>query len=261
MKKQFRALQAELIKIKYANIIWVTCIAFSLAPIMGAVFILIVENPDAVAKSGGLAVKAEAMHFEGNWPSYFSILTQAIGVGGVLIFGFIASWIFGREYAEGTAKDLLSLPTSRNKILNAKFIVYILWCFALTISNLCIGLIIGLILKLPVIEWHIFIQLLSDYFFTAVITICIGTPIALFALWGKGYLTPLGFVALILVFAQVIAAAGYGSYFPWAIPGLFSSGAELKATLNVTSYLILLITGILGYVTTLLYWNKADQTQ
>ena len=52
------------------------------------------------------------MNFSADWNSYFGILTQSIGVGGVLIFGFVASWIFGREYSDGTAKDLLALPTS-----------------------------------------------------------------------------------------------------------------------------------------------------
>src|SRR5690606_5393903 len=46
---------------------------------------------------------------------------------GVLLFGFVASWLFGREYADGTAKDQLALPVSRTQILNAKYIYYVLW--------------------------------------------------------------------------------------------------------------------------------------
>jgi ABC-type transport system involved in multi-copper enzyme maturation permease subunit len=149
MKQQIKALQAELLKIKHSKIIWATFIAFALAPIMGAVFILIVQDTEALAKAGGLAAKAKAMNFEANWKSYFDILTQAVGVGGVLIFGFVASWIFGREYSDGTAKDLLSLPTSRTKILNAKFILYVFWCLLLVISNILIAFILGSIIQLP----------------------------------------------------------------------------------------------------------------
>jgi hypothetical protein len=32
----------------------------------------------------------------------------------------------------------------------------------------------------------------------------------------------LGFVALALVFSQIITAIGYGYYFPWSVPALFS---------------------------------------
>lgn len=262
MNRQLLALQAEVLKNKYATILWVTFIAFGLAPVMGGIFILIIQEPEILAKSGGLSAKARAMNFESNWNSYLSVLNQAVGVGGILVFGFVASWIFGREYAEGTAKDLLSLPTSRTKIVNSKFIVYVIWCLALVISNLVIGLFIGIILELPTPEISFITSLLADYFITSLLTILVGIPIAFFAIWGKGYLAPLGFVALALVFAQIIAATGYGSYFPWSIPGLYSgAGGEYKILLNHYSYAIIIVTGIACYLSTVLYWNKADQAK
>lgn len=262
MKNQLNALQAEFLKNRYATILWTTFIAFGLAPLMGGVFILIIQDPEAMAKTGGLAAKTQAMNFAANWKSYIGLMTQAVGVGGVLIFGFVASWIFGREYSEGTAKDLLSLPTSRTKILNAKFMVYILWCSALSVSNLLLGLVIGLALRLPIPETGILSTLLSDYFITTFLTILIGIPIAFFAIWGKGYLAPLGFVALTLVFAQIIAATGYGSYFPWSVPGLYSgSGGEYKMLLDSWSYTILILTSVAGYFAIIKYWKHADQTK
>jgi len=262
VKHQIQALQAEFLKNKYSNILWATFIAFALAPIMGGVFILIINDPDSLAKAGGLAAKAKAMDFQSNWKSYLGLLTQTVGVGGVLVFGFVASWIFGREYSDGTAKDLLSLPTSRTKILNAKFAVYLIWCLALVISNLLIGLLIGTILQLPTIEINLLIPLFLDYFVTTFLTILIGVPIAFFAIWGKGYLAPLGFVALTLVFAQIITATGFGSYFPWSIPGLYSgAGGEYKKLLDNYSYSILILICIAGYLATVIYWKTSDQTK
>jgi len=262
VKHQIQALQAEFLKNKYSNILWATFIAFALAPIMGGVFILIINDPDSLAKAGGLAAKAKAMDFQSNWKSYLGLLTQTVGVGGVLVFGFVASWIFGREYSDGTAKDLLSLPTSRTKILNAKFAVYLIWCLALVISNLLIGLLIGTILQLPTIEINLLIPLFLDYFVTTFLTILIGVPIAFFAIWGKGYLAPLGFVALTLVFAQIISATGFGSYFPWSIPGLYSgAGGEYKKLLDNYSYSILILICIAGYLATVIYWKTSDQTK
>ncbi|MFN8348650.1 MAG: ABC transporter permease [Spirosomataceae bacterium] len=233
MKQQIQTLQAELIKTKHAKVIGATFIAFALAPIMGAVFILIVQDREALAKAGGLAAKAKAMNFAANWKSYFDILTQAVGVGGVLIFGFAVSWIFGREYSDGTAKDLLSLPTSRTHILNAKFMLFVFWCLFLVLSNLLVAFVLGTLLQLPAMSPGLLTQSLSDYFITTALTIILSVPIAFFALWGKGYLAPLGFVALTLVFAQVIAATGYGSYFPWSVPGLYSgAGGEYKILLD-----------------------------
>jgi ABC-2 type transport system permease protein len=255
-----RTLQAELIKLQHSKICWATFVAFSLAPVMGAVFMLIVQDSEALAKTGAFATKAQAMNFTADWKSYFSILTQAVGVGGVMVFGFVASWIFGREYSDRTATDLLSLPTSRTQILNAKFILYALWCVMLVLSNALIAILLGMILRLPAMDVDWLLQWLPDYLITTVLTILVGVPIAFFALLGKGYLAPLGAVALTLVFAQIIAATGYGSYFPWSIPGLYSgAGGEYKMLLNGYSYGILILTSIAGYLAAIFYWNKTDQ--
>jgi ABC-2 type transport system permease protein len=172
----------------------------------------------------------------------------------------VASWIFGREYSDGTAKDLLSLTTSRKKIVNAKFVLFVFWCLLLVLSNLLIAFVLGTLLQLPSMDTNLLTQSLSNYFITTVLTIIVGVPIAFFALWGKGYLAPLGFVALTLVFAQVIAATGYGSYFPWSVSGLYSgAGGEYKMLLDNYSYGILILTGIAGYLATIFYWNKTDQ--
>lgn len=262
MKQQLIAIQAELLKNKHSKLVWATFIAFGIAPIIGGIFILIIGDSDALEKAGGLAMKAKAMNFEANWKSYLGLLIQAIAVGGVLVFGFVASWIFGREYSDGTAKDLISLPTSRTQILNAKFCLYIIWCLALVMSNLLLGFIIGSALQLQTNESTVIFSLLADYFITTLLTILVGFPIAFFAILGKGYLTPLGFVALTLVFAQIIAATGYGTYFPWSIPGLYSgAGGEYKKLLNYISYTLVGLTGLLGYAATIRYWKTADQTK
>lgn len=260
MKQQILALQAELIKNKYSRIVWVTFIAFALAPVMGGIFILVIRDPEALAKAGGLAAKVRAIGFSPSWNSYLGVLTQAVGVGGVLVFAFVASWIFGREYSEGTAKDLLSLPISRTKVLNAKFAAYAIWCICLVISNLLIGILIGTLLHLN-LHGSIW-PMLGEYGITTLLTILAGVPIAFFAIWGKGYLAPLGFVCLTVVIAQIITALGYGTFCPWAVPALYSgAGGEYKSALNEFSYLILIVTSITGYFATISYWKIADQTK
>lgn len=140
--------------------------------------------------------------------------------------------------------------------------VYVAWCLGLAVSNLVIGLFIGTFLQIPAPDMNLRSTHLNDYFLTTLLTVLVGTPIAFFAIWGEGYLAPLGFVALTLVFAQIIAATGYGYYFPWSIPGLFSgAGGEYKAQLNGMSYAILILTGIAGYLATVAFWKYADQTK
>jgi len=261
MKQQFQAIKAEFLKNKHANIRWVTVIVFAIAPIFGGVFMLLIQGDGHEALSGVLKTKTEVMEIEATWQSFLGILTQAVGVGGVLIFGFVTSWLFGREYSDGTAKDLLALPISRIKILNAKFIYYLTWCLGLAISNLIIGLVIGFALQLDGWSFFLFIESMEIYFMTALLIILLNTPIAFFALWGKGYLAPLGVVALLLVFSQILGAMGMGIYFPWSVPGIYSgmAGKEFKMQLNETSFMILILTSSFGYISTLLWWKYSDQ--
>jgi ABC-2 type transport system permease protein len=57
-------------------------------------------------------------------------------------------------------------------------------------------------------------------------------------------------------FAQVVAVAGWGEYFPWSIPGLYSQGESL----SITSYIIVFLTSIAGIAGTFIWWELADQT-
>ncbi|HSD64586.1 MAG TPA: ABC transporter permease [Ignavibacteriaceae bacterium] len=262
MKQQIDAIIAEIHKNKHSKIILVTFIAISLAPIFGGVFMYLMAEGNTGGLSGAFKSKAQLMSFEANWNSYLGLLSQAVGVGGVLIFGFIASWLFGREYSDGTAKDLLALPVSRTKILNAKFIYYVVWCFAVAIWNLVLGILIGFLLNIPGWSAAVFSNNIEVYIVTTVLIVFLNTPVAFLAISGKGYLIPLGLVAITLVLAQIIGALGFGNYFPWAVPGIYSGsgGEELKSQLNFASYLILFVISFAGYAAAVFWWKYADQT-
>ena len=252
--------RAELVKTRRSGFLPSTFIAFALAPAMGGFFMLLMKRPSGLPEEGGFAAKARAMNFSADWASYLGLLSQAIGVGGVLVFGFVASWLFGREYSDGTAKDLLAMPTSRRSILNAKFVVYAIWCLALSVSNLLVALVFGSALGIAPLAPGELSPLLIRYAATVLLTMCAGMPVAYFALKGRGYLGALGFVALALVFAQVVAAAGYGAYFPWAVPGIFS-GAGGSLHLSTSSFIVVALTGLAGYALAIRYWQHADHAK
>ncbi len=261
MNQQVRAIIAEFVKNRHHPIRWVSFIAFILAPIFGGLFMFLMKGDGYEGLSGALRTKAALMSFEANWDSYLGLLSQAVGVGGILIFGFVASWLFGREHSDETAKDLMALPISRTKILNAKFLYYTIWCFTLVSSNLLFGLLIGFALQLEGWDSSIFGANLRTYLITTILVLFANLPIAFLALWGAGYLVPLAGVILLIVLAQMIAAMGLGTYFPWAIPGIYSGsgGEELRSSLDILSFVILGSVALVGYLATIYWWNHADQ--
>lgn len=262
MNELKRAFIAELLKLKHLSIVWITFVAFAMIPIMGGVIMFFIQNPELVPKSSILSIKVSMLSTPVNWGSYLSLyLTQGAGVAGIIAFGFVVSYLFGREYSDHTYRDLLSLPISRTKILNAKFIIYIIWCLSLAISDLILGFIVGGILNLPGWEYNVIFEIIKIYFITVLLTMALGTWISFFALWAKGYLAPLGFLIVILMLAQFIPYLGWGHYFPWSIPGIYcgAAGEEFKNRLKEWSYLSLFFTCMLGYLLTIVWWKYADQ--
>jgi len=253
------SLKAELLKCKHSPIILISFITFAIVPVMSGIFMQLMKNPEVIGNGSAINTKMEMLNVSANWDAMFMILKQGMGIGGVLIFGFLVSWLFGREYSDNTLKDILSLPTSKTKIINAKFTVYFLWAIALAISNFLLGMIFGIILHLPdfdAVACWIHIQ---EYAFTTLLTILLGILIAFFAMLGRGYLAPLGFVVLSVVFSQIIGAIGWGHYFPWAIPALYSGVAgDYKEQLNMMSYVVLIIVSIAGYCMAVMYWKNTD---
>jgi hypothetical protein len=162
-----------------------------------------------------------------------------------------------RTYAGRTALRPAALPTSRSSIVLAKFVLVIAWSAALAALLCLLGLGVGAALALPPVPAQAFWRAAATLAVCAGLTIALVTPIAFFAGAGHGYLAPIGFAMLALALAQVVAAAGRGEYFPWAVPGLYAQGASLGAV----SYAVVLLTGVAGMAGTLLWWERADQTR
>jgi ABC-2 type transport system permease protein len=60
----------------------------------------------------------------------------------------------------------------------------------------------------------------------------------------------------------VVAIAGWGEYFPWSIPALYTGLAgNQDPGLGRVSYIIVILTSLARVAGTLLWWELADQTR
>jgi hypothetical protein len=259
MKYFSTALWAEYMKIRKSKILWITLILFAFIPLMMGLMIYIVRNPDISAKLGLIAAKA-SMFGNADWPSFLGILNQAIAGIGIIGFGFVTAWVYGREHTERTMKDILALPISRNYIVLAKCVIVFIWCILLTLVLFASGIIVGWLIGMENWSQQAFYANLHKYFISALLTLLLCPPVAFFAGYGRGLIAPIGFALVTMIMAQFIAVAGMGAFFPWAVPGLFTApeGAE-GMQLYTSSYIILALTSIFGYLATLYWWRHADQ--
>ncbi len=255
-----QAIWVEVLKARRSKMPLLTALGFSLAPFAGGFFMIVMKDPDLARDMGMISAKAQILAGSADWQTYLGLLAQATAVGGIMLFGLIGSWVFGREYSDRTVKDLLALPTTRSAIVLAKFVVVMLWSAVLAVIVYLIGLGVGVAVALPPASAEVFWQGSITIAIAAGLTISLVTPIAFFASAGRGYLLPMGVAILALILAQVVAAAGWGEYFPWSVPALRAgmTGPQ-DANLGMISYVIVLLTSFSGLIGTLIWWAVADQ--
>jgi ABC-2 type transport system permease protein len=238
-----------------------TFLGFLMLPLASAVFVFIYKDPEFARNIGLISAKANLVGGSADWPFFLSMFAQGIAIGGLLLFSLVGSWVFGREFADGTLKDLLAVPVSRSTIVLAKFIVITLWSIVLTAAIYIAGLVLGAVIGLSQGTVGILLQGSATLAITAGLVIIDVIPVAFFASVGRGYLLPMGIMLLILAVANVIALLGWGSYFPWSVPGLYAGSAGKGVSLEPVSYGIVMLTGLAGMIGTYLWWKYADQSR
>jgi ABC-2 type transport system permease protein len=256
------ALWAETLKMRRSKVPLFTALGFSMAPLMGGLFMIILKDPAAARSMGLITAKAQLVAGVADWPTFFSILAQAVAVGGAILFAIFTAWVFGREFSDHTAKELLALPTSREAIVAAKFVVIVVWTLALSIFIFGFGLVIGSLVVIPGWSEILLRTAFVDVMGAALLSIGLLSFVALLASVGRGYMPPFGWTIFTVVLAQIAALTGWGDWFPWSVPALFSGAAGPRAELlGLHSYIIVFIAGLLGLAATFYWWRSADQTK
>ena len=228
-------------------------------PLGMAFLIFLARNPELSRKLGLVSAKANLIAYSAtDWPTYLGLFGQITAVGGFFFFVMAISWVFGREFADGTLKDMLAVPVQRSSILLAKFVVVAIWSAAMTLVILTLGLGMGAIIQLPGGSLSVVLRGSAVAAMAACLCIAVVLPFALFASAGRGYLLPLGVAVLALITANLVVVVGWGEYFPWAVPMLYAQG---KSYTGPISYSIVFLTGLAGMIGTYLWWKYADQNR
>lgn len=262
MNNFFAAFWAEALKARRSKVSLGTIAAFLLLPLFGGLFMIILRDPVKAQSMGLISVKAQLIGGTADWPTFFDIMLQGMAIAGTILFAFITAWVFGREFSDHTAKELLAIPTPRGTIVGAKFVLTALWTLGLTLFSFAIGLGVATAVHIPgwsvAITWNAFVTLSL----IALLHFMLMPLVALIASAGRGYLPPLGWALITLAFAQIAAVLGWGDWFPWTIPALVSGLAGPRTEqVGMHSYVLVLLVFIIGTTVTFLWWQRADQAK
>jgi ABC-2 type transport system permease protein len=256
------ALWTETLKLRRSKVPLFTALGFSMAPLAGGLFMIILKDPQAAKSFGLITAKAQLLAGTADWTSFFGFLSQAVAAGGMILFSIVTIWAFGREFSDHTVKEILALPTSREVIITAKFIVIAVWCIVMTMIIFAVGIVIGTLIVMPGWSSELLRTAFVNIVGTAVLTVPLMSLVALIASTGRGYLPAFGWTILTLFIANISVILGRGDWVAWAIPGLFGGVAGPRSeVLGLHSYIILSVTVVIGLAATYYWWRNADQTR
>ena len=236
-----------------------TAIGSLFMPLGIAFLIFVARNPAITQKLGLVSAKANLIAYSAtDWPTYLELSGQMVAAGGFFLFVLAVSWVFGREFSDGTLKDLLAVPVQRSSILLAKFSLVALWSVALSIVIFIASLLAGVLIQLPGANELVLVTSSLKLLVTAGLVIAVSLPYAFFASVGRGYLLPIGMAILTLMLANLVVVLGWGEFFPWAVPMLFAQGGSVMPPV---SFWVVILTGLVGMLATYIWWQNADQNR
>jgi ABC-2 type transport system permease protein len=257
-----RIIVTEFLKLRRGKVPALSWLALSVLPLASGLFVWIVKDPERAGKLGLLGTKASFVGLAADWPSYFAMLNQAACVGGMVLLAVIAAYVFGREYADGTAKNMLALPVGRHWFVVAKFVVLFVWFGALTVSLFAEGLLVGTLLRLPAFSIPLAVSWGGEILLSGLVGFLLVPVVAWIATLGRGYLPPIGFTIFMLVLGNVFGATGWGKWFPWSIvPMLAGMVGPRVEVLEPGSLVVVGFTFLAGAAATIWQLRYADNAQ
>lgn len=244
-----RVLRAEFLKLRRANVVLWTALSVAAVPAISA------GSAKAIDKTVPLT-----------WEGFMRLAPQMMATWwGVLVFGLVAAYVFGREYFDGTAKNMLTLPVRRESFVVAKFVVVALWVAGLAALSVALQATFGAVLGIPHLTWAPVWSAARDSFEVAGLIYLTLPVVAALATLEKGYMPPMMFSAFMATAAFMVSAIGWGRYFPWSMPFAAAGSAfgplVKPLTLVPASYAVDAAAFLVGVVAVLVYTDRADNTQ
>ena len=255
------ALWSEFLKARRSRVPWSITAGFSLVPLVGGLFMVILKDPEGARRLGLLGAKAQLTAGTADWPTYLSLLAQAVAIGGAVLFAFLTAWIYGREFSDRTVRGLLAIRTARRAIVAAKAVVIVVWGALTIVWVLVLGFLIGALVEIPGWSAELALDAVGKIALSAILTLGLQSVTAYVAGLGRGYIAPLAWAFFMVFVAQVLAALGWGSVFPWAVPAIAAgAGGPDAEPVGLVGFVLVGAVTLVGFVATVAWWERADHT-
>ena len=242
------ALTVEFRKARSSRVLLSTGVLLAVGvTVLAGAMVLAARGGDAeiLAKLGPLAAS-------GDWPAFLSVAVQVTSAAGVLAFGVGITWLYGREFTDGTIPGLFGLPVSRGAIAAAKLVVYLAWAVVVALALVVFLLVAGVAVGLGAPGPDTLVGL-GRQLALGVLTALIAVPCGWAASVGRGLLPGIATAVGILVVSQVSVIAGFASWVPFVAPAFWA--IHPNATTAVALVVVPIVPLIFG-AATVVRWRR-----
>ncbi|HEY5506972.1 MAG TPA: ABC transporter permease [Coriobacteriia bacterium] len=218
-----RLLAAEFLKLKRSRMPLWSVLIVAVAAGLSLAVLPVLADPKmqaTIAKGGGVFARAVAAGvYQPTWTNYLHIGVQGMtGSWGILTFGLVTAFLFGREFKEGAAQTMLTLPIRREYVVVAKLVVLAVWVFGLGLLSVLLTSAATVALGVRGFAWAAVLTSLGQTTL-AIVPLYLTLPlVAWFAVRGRGYLQPMLYSLGVMMVGNALVQTPASRYFPWNMP-------------------------------------------
>jgi ABC-type transport system involved in multi-copper enzyme maturation permease subunit len=219
-----RAIRAEFLKLKGSRtLLWTAIVIVAYAILTVVLNVVLLRDPKMVATlgtaSGAFKTALDQGFYVLNWKNQLRVGVQGIsGTYGVLLFSFVAAYVFGREYKQHTSKNMLTLPVRREYVVAAKLVVVAVWVVALALLSLVLQSIGLAALSTPGFAWRHVWGALADSMAVTLLIFLTLPLVGWLSVIARGYLHGMLMAFAATLVGNGIATSKVSPYFPWNMP-------------------------------------------
>jgi len=239
-------LYTELLKLKRSKMFLLSILGAVVAPFMVVVSTYI----QIKTKESALSVPFAELFYETNL--YVVLLI------GVPLYGVVTAYLFNREYAEDTLKNLLTIPVSRTSILLSKMLLLFMWIMLLTLVAWGLTLLLGLLGQFQGLSTSLLVKSIKQFLIAGAFLFILSTPIILITIVLKNYV-PTIILAISITLVNVMSFnSEHRGLIPWTAAFDIANDTLFPTYPAEYSYLVITATSIIGFIATIVYFRKAD---
>ena len=200
------------------------------------------------------------------WEGFMRLTPQTIASWyGVILGGFVTAYVFGREYTDATARNMLTAPVRREYFVISKLTVLLAWVFGLSVLSIAAQAGYATVLRLDGFAWkYVADALRRGVLVTAPIAATLPI-VAWLAVVSRGYLAPMIFSAVAFTSGVLFLQAGWERWWPWAMPfavaGLAWVPGDFTSALTAGSWVILAAVFAVGTAALIVQIDFADNLE